>query len=198
MNKNGKTVAVILGLALSAALPLAAQAQATGRGVYIGVGAGQAEALKYECDTLPACNPKGTAYKFFGGLQFHRHFALEVAYTDLGKVSSNAGAAFDDSITVKASEVTFVALYHPTERFSLFGKAGGYYAKTSKLRQTGGTTIRANESNGNPTFGAGLQWFMWDGIALRGEGQRYMKVGTGNIGDSDYNVYTISLLWKFR
>jgi OOP family OmpA-OmpF porin len=157
MNKNGKTVAAILGLALSAALPLAAQAQAPARGGYVGVGAGQAEALEYSCDTLPACNPKGTAYKFFGGLQFHRHFALEVAYSDLGKVSSNNGASFDDNITVKASEVTLLALYHPSERFSVFGKAGGYYAKTSRVRQTGGTTINVNETNGNVTFGAGLQ-----------------------------------------
>jgi hypothetical protein len=39
---------------------------------------------------------------------------------------------------------------------------------------------------------------VWEGIALRGAGQHYMKIGSGNIGDSDYNVYTVSLLWKFR
>jgi OOP family OmpA-OmpF porin len=198
MNKNSRTIAAILGLALSAAMPLAAQAQATGRGGYIGVGAGQGEALEYACDTLPQCHPKTTVYKFFSGLQFHRHFAIEVAYSDLGKVSSNNGPAFDDSIKVKASDVTLVALYHPTERFTLFGKAGGYYANTTKLRTSGGITVNVKESHGNPTFGGGLQWFFWNGVALRGEGQRYMKVGGGNIGDSDYNVYTLSVLWKFR
>ena len=198
MNKNGRTILAILGLTLGAALPLAAHAQATGRGVYIGVGAGQAEALKYECDTLLVCNPKGTAYKFFSGLQFHRHFAVEVTYTDFGEVSSNNGPAFDDRIKAKASDLTLVVLYHPSERFSLFAKGGGYYANTNKIRQSGGTTINVKETNGGATFGAGLQWFFWNGFALRGEGQHYMKVGSGNIGDSDYNVYTASLVWKFR
>jgi OOP family OmpA-OmpF porin len=198
MKKNGKHIAVILGLTLSAAMPLAAQAQATGRGVYVGVGAGQAEALKYECDLLLSCNPKGTAYKFFSGLQFHRHFAVEVGYTDFGKVSSNNGPAFDDKIEAKASDVTLVVLYHPSERFSLFGKGGGYYANTTRTRTSSGTTIHVKETNGGATFGAGLQWFFWNGFALRGEGQHYMKVGGGNIGDSDYNVYTVSVLWKLK
>ncbi|HYR35944.1 MAG TPA: outer membrane beta-barrel protein [Burkholderiales bacterium] len=198
MKKNGKHIAVILGLAIGAAMPAAAQAQATGRGVYVGVGAGQAEALEYECDLLPTCKKKGTAYKFFSGLQFHRHFAVEVAFTDFGQVSSSAGAAFDEIIKVKASEVTLVALYHPTERFSFFGKVGGYYANTSDQFTQSGVTRTVKETNGNGTFGAGLQWFFWNGFALRGEGQRYMKVGGGNIGDSDYNVYTLSVLWKFK
>ena len=198
MNKNGRTILAILGLTFGAALPLAAQAQATGRGVYIGVGAGQAEALEYECDTLPACNPKGTAYKFFTGLQFHRHFAIEVAYTDFGQVSSNAGAAFDEQIKVKATDITLVAAYHPSERFTLFVKGGGYYANTTDTFTQGGITRTVKETNGGGTVGAGFTWFVWDGIAIRGEGQHYMKVGGGNIGDSDYNVYTASVLWKFR
>src|SRR6185295_18076170 len=148
MDKNGRTILAILGLTLGAALPLAAQAQATGRGVYVGVGAGQAEALEYECDTLPACNPKGTAYKFFTGLQFHRHFAIEVAYTDFGQVSSNAGAAFDEQIKVKATDITLVALYHPSERFSLFVKGGGYYANTTDTFTQGGITRTVKETNG--------------------------------------------------
>ncbi len=38
---------------------------------------------------------------------------------------------------------------------------------------------------------------MTPSLALRGEGQRYLKVGGGAIGDSDYTVYSVNLLYKF-
>ena len=196
MNKNGKTLAAVLAVGVSAAMPLAAHAQAATIGAYAGGGFGQSEALEYECDPLPECKKKGTAYRFFGGYQFHRNFAVEVAYTDLGQVSSNS-PGFDEIIKAKASDVTLVGSYPASQRFSFYGKVGGYYAHTSKHRQTT-TTIIVKESNGNLTFGAGLQYFITQNLALRGESQRYMKMAGGNIGDSDYNVYTVGLLWKFR
>src|SRR5437879_8510623 len=54
MNKNSKTIAVLLAVAVSAALPLAAHAQSTTSiGIYAGVSAGQAEALAYDCSAVP-------------------------------------------------------------------------------------------------------------------------------------------------
>jgi OmpA-OmpF porin, OOP family len=202
MKKNSKTIAILLGLACSAAVPLAAQAQATARGVYAGAALGQSEALEYECDALAAvggqCKPKGTAYRIFAGYQFHRNFAVEVAFTDLGKASSNVPGTFDEVIKVKASEATLVAQYPATERFSIYGKAGIYYGHTSDDFTQSGTRRTLKEGNWNGTFGAGLQIFVWENLALRLEGQRYMKVAGGSIGDSDYNAYTVGLLWKFR
>jgi OOP family OmpA-OmpF porin len=198
MNKNSKTIALLLAVAVSAALPLAAHAQSTTSiGVYAGVSAGQAEAVAYDCSALPACKKKGTVYRVFGGYQFSRNWALEVAFFDLGKVSSNS-PTFDEVITVKGSELTLVGSYPATERFSIYGRVGGYYAHTADKFTQSGTTLTVKESKGNPTFGAGLQYFVTQNLALRGEGQRYMKVGGGKIGESNYNVYTFGLLWKFR
>jgi OOP family OmpA-OmpF porin len=196
MNKKGKTIAMILGLVLSAVMPLAAQAQASARGVYAGVGGGQSEAWDYQCDALPTCKKKGSAYKFFGGWQFGRNFGVEFAYTDLGKVSSSS-PGFDQTIKVRASDVTFVAQWPALERLAFFGKVGGYYASTSADTTQAGVTTRVKESRGNGTYGGGIQWYITQGLALRGEGQRYMKVGGGSIGDSDYSVYSVSLLYKF-
>ena len=71
-------------------------------------------------------------------------------------------------------------------------------AQTTADTTTSGVTVRVKESNGGVTFAGGLQFFMTQSLALRGEGQRYMKVGGGKLGDSDYSVYTVGLLWKFR
>jgi OmpA-OmpF porin, OOP family len=201
MNKKGKTIEMILGLVLSAVMPLAAQAQASAPGLYAGVGGGQSEVWDYQpggnqCDALPTCKKKGSAYKVFGGWQFSRNFGVEITYTDLGKASSSS-PGFDQSIKVRASDVMLFAQWPALERLAFFGKVGGYYAQTSVDTTQAGVNTRAKESRGNGTYGAGIQWYITNGLALRGEGQKYMKVGGGAIGDSDYSVYSVSLLYKF-
>ena len=198
MNKNGKTIAAILGLVLAMAMPLAARAQGGDRGVYVGVGAGQAEPLKYDtCDTFPTCNKKGSAYKFFSGWQFGRNWAVEFGYQDLGKASASSAGTFDQTIKVRLSDLTLLGQWLGTETIAFFGKAGAYYANTTLDTTQSGTTTRIQQSRGNLTFGAGIQWYAGRGLAVRGEGQRFMKVGGGSIGDSDYTFYSLNLLYKF-
>ena len=187
---------MILGLML-AAMPLAARAQAGDRGVYVGVGAGQAEPLQYDkCDTFPTCKKKGSAYKFFSGWQFGRNWAVEFGYQDLGKAYASS-PSFDQSIKVRLSDITLLGQWIGTERIAFFGKAGAYYANTTVDTAQAGTSTRINQSRGNLTIGAGIQWYAWRGLAVRGEGQRFLKVGGGSIGDSDYVAYTLGLLYKF-
>jgi len=200
MNKIGKASAMVLGLTLSAAMPFAAQAQASKPGVYVGVAAGQSDSQKYQCEQFSTCNKTGSAYRFFTGWQFTRVLGVEFGYTDLGKVSSSDSAGtFNQTIKARATDITLTAQWPATERFALYGKVGGYYAATSADTTQSGVTQRVNQSRGNLTYGAGLQWFMIGSLAVRGEGQRYMKVTEGSMtgADSDYVVYTIGLLYKF-
>ena len=198
MNKNGKTIAMILGLLLAVAMPLAARAQGGDRGVYVGIGGGSAEPLKYDiCDTRTNCSKKGTAFKFFSGWQFSRNWAVEFGYQDLGKASSSTPGTVDESIKVRLSDITIVGQWLGTERVAFFGKAGAYYSNSTLDRTDATGTTRTQQSRGNLTFGAGIQYYAGRGLAIRGEGQHFMKVGGGSIGESDYNVYTVSLLYKF-
>jgi OOP family OmpA-OmpF porin len=196
--KNSKTIAVILGLAMSAALPLAAHAQAATPGIYAGVGIGQSEALEYNCDFLPQCKKKGTAWKFFSGWQFHRNFAAEIGFTDLGHASSNRPGSFDEVIKVRMGELSLVASYPATERFALFGRAGAYYAKTTDDFTISGSVGRLSQTNSGFAYGLGIQYFVLGNVGLRGEFNKYLKVGGGNIGKSDYQSFTAGLLWKFQ
>jgi hypothetical protein len=110
---------------------------------------------------------------------------------------SSSSPGFDQAIKVRASDVMFFAQWVALERLSFFGKVGGYYASTSADTTQAGVSTRVKESRGNGTYAGGVQWYLTQGLALRGEGQKYMKVGGGSIGDSDYSVYSISLLYKF-
>ena len=198
MNKNGKTIAFILGLLLAVAMPLTARAQGGDRGVYVGVGAGQAEPLKYEvCDTRSTCKKRGSAYKFFGGWQFGRHWAVEFGYQDLGKASSSTPGTIDETIKVRLSDITLLGQWLGTERLALFGKGGAYYANSTLDQTQAGVSTRTQQSRGGLTYGAGIQWYVWRGLAVRAEWQQFLKVGGGMIGDSDYNAYTASVLYKF-
>ncbi len=199
MKKNLKMIATVLGVAALSAASLAAHAQASKPGVYVGGGFGQSEAWEYNCDALPTCKKKGTAYRFFGGWQFSPNWGVEVGYTDLGKASS-ASPGFSQSVKVSAGDVMLFGQWLLHERFALYGKVGGYYGKveadTTDATKTPPST-QAKESKGNGTIAGGIQWYFTPGFALRGEGQRYLKVGGGAIGDSDYTVYSIQLLYKF-
>lgn len=199
--RHNKIKAALLGLAavITAACGMTlAHAQTITRGLYLGGAIGQSEAKEYNCVARPQCENRGTVGKFFTGFQFHRNFALELGLTDLGQVSSATPGAFEETIKIRLGELALLASYPVTDRFMAYGKGGGYYAQTTATSTVSGVSTRVKESNGGLTYGAGLQYFVIESIALRGEFQRYMKVGGGNVGDSDFNAFTFGVLWKIR
>ena len=121
-----------------------------------------------------------------------------MAYTDLGTVRSSTPGTFDESVKVRVGEAVLLPSYPFTANFLIYGRVGGYYAQTTNDFTLSGNSSRLQESNGGITWGFGAQYYFTDNLALRGEMQRYMKVGGGNIGDSDYNAVTIGALFKMR
>lgn len=198
MTHKNKIKAAVLGISLAAASLAQAQAPTINRGVYFGGALGQSEAKEFDCTAQPQCENRGSVGRIFLGLQFGRHWAFELAATDLGQVSlSNPSAT--RTVKVRAAEAVLLPSYPFTERFMAYGRAGGYYAQTTDDQAFAtGPGNRIKESNGGITWGFGLQYYVTNSIALRGEMQRYMKVGGGNIGDSDYNAVTVGALFKMR
>ncbi len=196
MKRQNNIRAIVLTAGLAAAGLVQAQTQTVDSGLYFGLGVGQSKALDYDCRGRATCEDTGTAVKYFLGYQFARNWSAEFGFTDLGKVGSETPGAFKEDIKARLGELTIVGSYPATGRFMIYGKAGGYYAHTTDDVTVSGTQARLSESGGGFTWGFGAQYFLWRGLAARLEGQRYMKVGGGDIGDSDYNVYTIGLLYK--
>jgi opacity protein-like surface antigen len=200
MTRQKKTTVALLGLCLILCAGLARaqtapDTQTITRGIYLGVGLGQSEAKSYDCTALPQCENRGTVGRAFLGLQFGRNWAFELALTDLGTIdSSDRATGFAETVKVRLAEADLLASYPLTGRFMAYAKGGVYYAQTTNDRNG----LRVKESNAGPTWGGGVQYYLTRGLALRGEAQRYMKVGGGNIGDSDYNAYTIGVLYKMR
>jgi opacity protein-like surface antigen len=203
MRKQNNIQAIVLGMCFAVCAG-AAQAQArpqpstqtTDKGLYLGFGLGQSQALDYDCSSRAHCETHGSVVKYFLGYQFARNWSAEIGFTDLGKVGSENPGTFKEDIKARLGEVTIVGSYPASGRLMIYGKAGAYYAHTTDDVTVSGAQARLSESAWGPTWGFGLQYYVWRGFAARLEAQRYMKVGGGDIGDSDYNSYTIGLLYK--
>jgi OOP family OmpA-OmpF porin len=87
------------------------------------------------------------------------------------------------------------------DKFSLFGKIGLY---RGEVEGTGsgvvlGTPISLSgkDTNTDLTFGVGAKFDITRNVALRGEWQRYSSVGGSEVGESDVDVLSIGVAFKF-
>lgn len=152
--------------------------------VYVGGTLGQSE-FKDGCNGVSDCDKKDTAWRILGGYQFNRYFAAELGYHDLGEASAPAGAT-EGTLW----EVVGIAGYPVIDKLSVYGKLGAY---RGELEAPG-----AKESNTDLTYGLGVQYDVIKNVGLRGEWQRYNKMGGGNLVETDVDVLSIGAIYRFQ
>ena len=179
-----------------------AQSRPADTGWYVGVSVGQSQAADI-CEGIPGCDDKDTAYKIFGGYQVNRNFAIEAGYTDLGKAKINLtgpGGFVNAEFKANAWEVVGVGILPVADRFSLFGKIGLYRGElegTLSSNVLGTTPLTGKDTNTDLTFGVGLKFDITNNFALRGEWQRYSSLGGSEVGETDVDVLSIGVAFKF-
>jgi OOP family OmpA-OmpF porin len=186
--------ALSLGLAL-AALPAAAQ-------IYVGAGAGQSKAKDF-CGGgggFDTCDDKDTAWKAYGGYAFTPNFAVEIGYSDFGKFKATL-APFTDEAKVTAWEISAIGAFPIVQQLLVFGRLGLYRATVKEDTNFAGSF---ENDNNDFTYGLGLQYNITRHLSLRGEWQRYNKVGGGDVAfgagvgeKSNLDVLGVSALWRF-
>jgi OOP family OmpA-OmpF porin len=143
-------------------------------------------------------------YKLFTGYQFNRFFAMEGGFFDLGNFNMTAitlpAGTLSEEIKVRGLNLDLLLLLPFTEKFSAFLRGGGNYAESKvSFAGTGAVVVgdaRSKERDENYKFGAGLQYFFTDSLAMRLEAERYrIDDGIGNRGDID--LYSAGLLYRF-
>jgi OOP family OmpA-OmpF porin len=191
------TVAALLAASgLVASSAVMAQGKAADMGWYAGISLGQSSASD-ACNGISgpgvSCDDKDTAFKIFGGYQINRNFGVELGYTDLGKVEASGGGV-TASVETTALELVGVGSYPVNNQFSIYGKLGLYRADSKGRSNIG---LSADETNTDLTFGLGVQYNFTSNLGVRGEWQRYSSVGGGDIGESDVDVLSVGLVYKF-
>jgi OmpA-OmpF porin, OOP family len=180
-----KLKAVLAMAGLSAALGFAGSAAAQSlSSVYIGGTVGQAE-LKDACQGLASCDEKDTAWRILGGYQFNRNFAAEIGYHNLGEASAPAGATKGN-----VWELVGIGSYPIANQFSVYGKLGFYRGELE--------APSAKETNTDFTYGVGLQYDIARNVGVRGEWQRYSKMGGGAVVETDVDVLSVGVVYRFQ
>jgi len=188
-----KSVIAAASIAVAAfAQPAAAQTP------YVGVSFGTSD-YKDACQDVSgpgiSCDDKATAWRIFGGYQFNRHFAAELAYHNLGEIE--ASNSFGAKATIKATtwDLVGVGLLPFGTNFAGYGKLGLYYGKTEASSNFG---ISGDDTNTGLTWGLGVQWDPMPPLGLRLEWQQYNDVGGDDSGKGNINVLSLNALWRFR
>ena len=173
-------------------------------GFYVGGAVGQAE-HKDACEGANiSCDEKDSAWKIFGGYQINRNLAVELGYADLGEsaASGTVGAiTVDARFEVTVFELSAVGMLPIMDRLSLFGRAGLYRSdvELSGTGRLGATTVPVSSSDDNIdfTFGLGVRYDVTRNIGVRAEWQRYLGVGGDDTGESDIDLLSIGVLFRF-
>ena len=190
-----KNVLGILGFAAATAFAVPAAAQDKDSGFYAGLALGTSS-MTDACAGLPAgvsCDDKDSAWRIFGGYQLNRNFAVELGYANLGE-SSASGFGVTASVEASAFDVVAVGILPFTNEFSAYGKLGLYVGSLEGRSNVG---ISADESNSGLTFGLGVRYDFTKNIGARLEWSRYASVGSDDFGETDIDLVSLGVVFKF-
>jgi OOP family OmpA-OmpF porin len=144
----------------------------------------------------------GPTYKLFIGKQLNRYLALEAGYFDIGKYGFNAvtsDGTFNGQAGFRGVNLDLVAQLPMSERFSVLGRVGAAYTKTSTHfsgnRLNAVTAPNASEKKAGLKVGLGLEYKFTEALAMRTEVERYrVNDAVGNNGHVD--MLSFSLVYK--
>ena len=153
-------IAVFSAAAMAASTGVLAQQSAAGAGFYVGLDVGNAD---FGSDD-------DTAFKLFGGYQFHPNVAVEAAY----------GMLYDKGGTEANSlEVVAVPMLPVANRLSVFGKFGFAHID-----------VDPGDRKTELTYGVGVQYDATPKIGLRAQWQRYDT-------DQEIDFLSVGLVARF-
>ena len=147
---------------------------------YLGANIGSAKSQDI-CQNTSNCDSKSKSWKIYGGYPLNDTLNIEGGYTNLGKLG-NQDSSTGDIPKIKGLTASLLAAYPVNESIKLFGRAGIF-------KQSSAT------GNYNPVYGIGADYELSDGVALRGEWEKYRNISAGNNDTTD--VQTISLGMTF-
>jgi OOP family OmpA-OmpF porin len=137
-----------------------AMAQGTMSGAYVGLDVGRSEFVDED----------DTGFRLFGGFQFHRNIAAEVAY----------GLLFDKGgVEITALELAAIGMFPVANQFSVIGKLG-----FARLEADGGG------DDSDFVFGIGAQYDVTRNLGVRLQWTRYNT-------DPELDFLSLGVLWKF-
>lgn len=160
---------------------------------YIGASAGESK-FRSECGrtlTQFECDRKDTGWKVYAGGKMSEILGLEVGYTDFGRIRVLGGET-----KAWALPITLTAGVPIGDRFNIFAKGGGLYARTDVRVDVRDSLSERGERNGwGWTYGAGATFSITPQIQVRADWDRHRLDFVG--GRRDVDMLSAGLQFRF-
>ena len=150
---------------------------------------------------------QGTPYKIYLGYQFHRHFAVEGGWTDLGKFDATrhvtAPFAGDRRGDMQSSGFHLDAVgILPAGNLAAFFKLGILQTKTKTDFSSTGTvppasSAQTSTSEMNAKFGVGMSYAFTPQWAARLEYEQVNNVGSSSTGEVNVRMWSAGVAYRF-
>lgn len=215
--KSNKT-SIMLGVAALAAFASTPAAAQDLHGWYVGGSIGRSAATIDDAGITSGLAGQGlatssiserdrdTGYKVFGGYQFHRNFAVEAGFFNLGDFGYTAttvpAGSLSGDVRIKGLNLDLVGILPVSEKLSLLGRVGVISARSrGNFSATGAASVpyasaSTSERSTGAKIGVGLNYDFTDALALRVEAERYrVKDSVRNKGHVD--LLSVGLVYRF-
>ena len=154
--------------------------------------------------TSTSGDDRDTAYKLYGGYQFHPNLAAEFGYYDLGRYNYGGtvvgGGAYSGSTRYQGLNLDLVGTWPVWDRLSVIGRVGAAYTRARNSVSATAPGAFASDSGTDrrwgPKVGLGLEYAITPNVAIRGEWERY-RIHDSVRGRNDVNVASIGVVWRF-
>lgn len=144
--------------------------------------------------------------KVFAGYRLHPNWALELAYTDLGRYKFN-GQVIADPGSVQAKfkandwHLGLLGIAPLNDTLSVFGKAGMGYWRTD-LQATGTFSAqgaqRVKDHGSSPVFGVGTMLRIANNLSVRAEWERFHHIGeVSGSGRANIDMATLGMQFNY-
>jgi opacity protein-like surface antigen len=154
---------------------------------YIGLNAGQSRfsSLDPGAGGFSADN-KDTSYSVYGGSYFNRNLGVELGYTNFGQINRAGG-----NTKAEGFDVSLVGRLPLNDSFSLLGKVGTTYGRTTVSADPSSGLATGNESGFGLTYGIGAEYSFtpaWSAVVqydqhdLKYVGASRERVGNTSVG----------------
>jgi OmpA-OmpF porin, OOP family len=160
----------------------------------------------FSAGTLEDNNAIDRGYKFFGGYQFNKHFAIEGGYFNLGEfdftanVLPNEIGTFDGNLKAEGINLDVVGFLPLSEKLTAFGRVGLNHAEIKSTFSGTGFVIPEKSSTSdrenNPKIGVGLEYAFSEALSMRIEAERYRINDTGS-HKADIDLFSVGLVYRF-
>jgi OOP family OmpA-OmpF porin len=193
--KKGRWLVVLGLLAGGFAGPAAAQQT----GLYAGGSIGFSQ-FKDICDVVVSgvsCDDDDTAWRGFGGYQFNPYFALELGFANLG-ATTGSGSVGSFSVEAKeAWDLSGIFTIPVATRMAVLLRIGAHRTRTT-IDEQGPAFGTAHEAKtgSSLTYGLGAEYLLGK-LGVRAEWQRYDNIDGGQRGETDVDVFSVGLLFRF-